>query len=364
VEVDEVKVLVRGPLSTASGYGRDVVGLVLTMLEAGVDVYLRPTVVEAPLPGAVLALLGKEPLLEKYDAAVLYMDPVKLVGEIAEYRPVTRRLIGYTMWERTPVTWSALGLKEIGTVGGPRTFPFTGLDVLVVTCPMNVEAFRAVDPLVRIEVIPPGVRVDDIPQVDRRRHGDRADLTVFGAVGVMSPRKAPFDLLEAWKEFRERCPDIQARLEIKESGHSLHPGVAEIYPDLVLHSGVWPEKKLWSWMAELDVLVSASRGEGMNKPAVEFMVSGGPVIATGWGGHENWMRGDVGYPVKHRLEPSPFEDGTLDAPVDLMDMADQFFEACDRFERQDKGYAARMYASTALSWELATEKLLRLCGGQ
>jgi glycosyltransferase involved in cell wall biosynthesis len=360
-----MKILVRGPLSPASGYGRDLLGLVLTLLEAGVDVHLRPTLVEAPLPGKVLALLGKEPLREKYDACLLYMDPVRMVKEIAEYRLVTRRLIGWSMWERTPLTALALGGGDVPDMSlEPFNRVGSGLDVLVVTCPMNVEAFRAVDSKVRIEVIPPGVRVDDIPRIDRRRAGERAKLTVFGAIGVMSQRKAPFDLLRAWRLFRDQHPDIPARLDIKQSGHTLHPGIADAWPDVRILSGVWTEQQLWEWMADVDVLVSAARGEGMNKPAVEFMVSGGPVIATAWGGHENWMRASAGYPVAHKLSECPFEYGTFDAPVDVDALALQMFAATSSGTRFDRGRAAQYFATSALSWETATEKFLRLAGGQ
>ncbi len=293
------------------------------------------------------------------------MDPVRFVKEIAEYRLGARRLLGWAMWERTPLTAKALGGGELPLLAlEPFNRCGRGLDVLVVTCPMNLEAFRAVDPKVRLEVIPPGVRLDEIPVIDRRRYGSRAAVTVFGAIGVMSERKAPFDLLRAWRLFREQNPEIPARLEIKQSGHTLHPGIEEAWPDVRILSGVWTERQLWDWMAEVDVLVSAARGEGMNKPAVEFMVSGGPVIATAWGGHENWMRRSVGYPVQHQLVDCPFEQGTQDAPVVVESLAEAMLLATDPQERFDVGRAAHQFASSALSWDTAVEKFLRLAGGQ
>jgi glycosyltransferase involved in cell wall biosynthesis len=222
---------------------------------------------------------------------------------------------------------------------------------------MNVEAFRAVDEVVPIEVIPPGLDVEAWPQVRRPLR----DEVVFGANGVISSRKDPYALLAAWREFRQRWPELQARLELKTFPPGMHPKVGEAYPDVVLHQAVWSVDQLRDWYSSLDVLVSAARGEGMNKPAVEAMATGLPVIATRWGGHANWQSSQHGYPVAHQLTDSPLEPGTLDGPVVHDSLVEALHTAAtDGMTRLAKGNAAANFVRSALSWPHAVEHLLRV----
>ncbi len=344
-----MKLLLRGPVDTVTGYGNDVVGLVQALLDVGVQLHLWPTSIQPPVPRRVLALLD-QPIQPPYDAVLLYEQPRALVA-VDQYRNIARAVLGWTMWERTPVTPSAI---EFDTAAGR---PFAGLDQLIVTCPMNVEAFRAVDDVVPIEVIPPGLDVEQFPQV---RRGLR-DHVMFGANGVISSRKDPYALLRAWREFRERWPDVDASLELKTIPPGLHPKVTEAYPDVVLRQAVWSVDQVRAWYGQLDVFVSAARGEGMNKPAVEAMATGLPVVATRWGGHANWQSSQHGYPVAHELSPSPQERGTLDGPVVHDSLVKALHTAAtDGMVRLSKGNAAASFVRSALSWEHAVQHLLRV----
>ncbi|MFE2751564.1 glycosyltransferase family 4 protein [Actinosynnema sp. NPDC059335] len=345
-----MKLLVRGPVDTVTGYGNDVVGLIQALLDFGVQVHLWPTSLQPPVPRRVLALLD-QPIAPPYDAVLLYEQPRNLLG-VEQYCDVARAVLGWTMWERTPVTPAALGLAS-----EPEGRPFAALDTLVVTCPMNVEAFRAVDDVVPIEVIPPGLDVEAFPQVRRGLRGP----VVFGANMVVSSRKDPYALLAAWRDFRERWPELDARLELKTIPPGLHPRVTDVYPDVVLHQAVWSVDQVRDWYSLLDVFVSAARGEGMNKPAVEAMATGLPVVATRWGGHANWQSAQHGYPVAHRLADSPLERGTLDGPVVHDSLVTALHTAAtDGMTRLAKGNAAAAFVRSALSWQHAVEHLLRV----
>lgn len=357
-----MKILVRGPVSVSSGYGMDVVGLLQELVAQGDDVCLWPTYVEPPVPEKVARLLTK-PLRRDNDVVLLYNPPDELVSG-GGYRQMGRRVVGWTMWERTPVTLKALELEpvpaEARAVFAQNPRAFAGLDQLIVTCPMNVEAFRAVDRVVPIDVIAPGLQAGELPELDRR---GRQGPVVFGACGVMSSRKDPWSLLRAWELFRSRHPEVRARLEIKTLPPTLHPGLMDRYPDLVIHEEMWSRQQLVQWYAGLDVLVSASRGEGMNKPAVEFMATGGPVIATRWGGHGNWMSSSVGWPVEHVVEESLFEPGTVDARVVVESLADQLAAAaCDPEGRVRRGAAASSFVRSGLMWMRAVDKFRTVVG--
>lgn len=50
-----------------------------------------------------------------------------------------------------------------------------------------------------------------------------------------------------------------------------------------------------------DAFVLPTRGEGVGLPFLESMASGTPVIATGWGGHMDFLNGRNSFLVKYRL---------------------------------------------------------------
>ena len=362
-----MRLLIRGPVDPWTGYGRDVIGLTEALLDLGVDVALWPLSVSPGLPERVAALLAK-PVHPPYDVALWYAPPDQI-------RPWSMYgwahcQLGWTMWERTPflpanLPWFDDGDPELqaGRVWSQRrrdrTAPAKGwLDALIVTCGMNAEAFRHVERELPIEVIPPGVDVDNYPQAVREW---TEGPVRFGWTGVPSMRKNLPALLNAWTRWRQARPEVAAVLEIKTTG--LGAGVLEAarVPDVVVHRKTWATKQLAGWYGSLDCLVSVARGEGMNKPAVEAMATGCPVAAPLWGGHENWLHPDTGYVVQHRLAESPFEKGTQDCEVDadhLEFVLDQV--AADPADRARKGIAAANFVRSALTWTHAAERLVKV----
>lgn len=359
-----MRVLIRGPVDDCSGYGLDVVNLALTLDRLGVDVHLWPVTLVPGVPGRILELLGKK-LAPPYDVALWYAPPF---GVYPRGNPGFGRVqVGWTMWERTPflpgnLPWVDLdeGSADIGRAWSRRSIDGdspakTWLDVLIVTCPMNRDAFRAADEAVPIEVIPPGVEVEQFPQV-RRQPGE---VVRFGVEGVMNGRKDPTRLLEAWRLFRQARPDIKATLTVKSMAAAVTRQQVEATPDTEFLAENWTRRQMAEWLGSLDVYVSASRGEGMNKPAVEAMATGCPVIASAEHGHQNWMSSAVGWPVAAPLEACPFEGGTFDWPVSVEALAGRMALAADNpQDRMVKGNAAANFVRGGLTWERSAERFL------
>lgn len=361
-----MRVLIRGPVDTTTGYGRDLIGLCEALLDARVDVSLWPLSIAPGLPDRVAALLSR-PLAPPYDVILWYCPPENI--QPWSMYGWGRVQLGWTMWERTPFHGANLAWwehddpdLERGHVWSRRWLqrdaPAKGwLDALIVTCRMNTEAFRNVEQHLPIEVIPPGVDVDNYPRGTREASGPFR----FGWAGVPSPRKNLPEMLTAWTRFREHRPDLDAVLEIKTSG--IGAGVIEAArtPDVIVHRDTWPTPQLAAWYGSLDAFVSTSRGEGMNKPACEAMATGTPVIAARWGGHENWLYDDVGYPVAHEVTPSPFEHDTYDCTIDADDVARALGDVVDNpDERARRGHAAANFVRSALSWPHTAEAFLRV----
>lgn len=358
-----MRLLLRGPVAASTGYGGDVIGLCEALLDHGVDVALWPLTVVPGLPPRVARLLER-PLDPPYDVVVWYADPPQLTPW--ELPGWGRTVLGWSMWERTPLTSSSLPWFDrhlpdhaAGRIWSRPADPprrKTWLDALVVTCPMNIDAFAAVDGHVPIEVIAPGVNPDAWPKVERR---GRSGPVRFGYEGALCGRKDPWTLLDAFDLVRQQHSD--ALLELRDSSGTVHPAICDTRPGVQVHHGHWTTKRLAEWYASLDCYVSTSRGEGMGKPAVQAMATGAPMVGAAWGGHTHFLRGDTGWPVPFELAESPSERGTYDAAMTPSDVADAMCAAItDPEGRIDRGETGAALVRSSLTWEHAARRLLQV----
>ena len=72
-----MRVLVKAPISSYSGYGRDGIGIIRALNRIGADVYLHPTHVDPPLPPDITDLFQKE-LQKPFDLVINHEDPGQL----------------------------------------------------------------------------------------------------------------------------------------------------------------------------------------------------------------------------------------------------------------------------------------------
>lgn len=84
-----MKVLLRSPLSTYSGYGNDGLGIIQALLRRGCDVYLQPTHIDAPVPQNVANLLTKE-LKAPFDLYLTHTDPMLMNSRAGMFLPSPR----------------------------------------------------------------------------------------------------------------------------------------------------------------------------------------------------------------------------------------------------------------------------------
>lgn len=376
-----MRVFFSSQFDTFSGYGNDAVDIAVGLQRAGVDVVPWATKVLPGLPREFTDLLAKNPT-GGYDAVLSFAPPFDIQpDDLIRFAP---RVVGWSMWETSRlITEDMRGhgfgdrspnviYKEEQTPGESHEDDYVdrwwswskhasegnrGLDLMLVTCPMNVDAFRAVDRSVPIHVLPCGVDPDRYPIVDRPI--DRRMR--FGMIGMLVGRKDPMVMVQAWKELKEERPDFDAILELKTSAPGLHPKMAEVYPDLVIHDRAWTTPQVVEWYSKIDVLVSVSRGEGNNKPAMEFMSTGGPVIASDWSGHQNWLYPDSGWPIPGSLMPvHPSKPDVMEFRIDVDALKVAIIEAWENRQLvQEKGRRAAGQIRSSLSWEIVIEKLIR-----
>jgi glycosyltransferase involved in cell wall biosynthesis len=231
------------------------------------------------------------------------------------------------------------------------------LDLMVVTSPDSLTAFKALDDKVPYTVVPNGIDTEQFDVIDRR---DRKGPFRFFSIGMLAGRKDPFATLAAWEMAQQMDPEFDAELILKTGTTGLHPKIAERYRNVQVIAELWPRHMVKRFYADVDCLVSTSRGEGNNKPAMEFMATGGAVMATDWGGHRNWLHDSSGYPLPGALEPIGPGSPISDFRVDVEATARTFLHVWrNQREAHEKGVQAAARIRADLSWEKVCDRFMR-----
>ena len=343
-----LKLLVKTPLSPYSGYGGDGIGIVRALLAAGLDVYLDPTCVAPPLPPDVAALLTKR-LTAPFDLILHHADPGQLRLS-PEARRATKTTIAWTMWEYTTLD----GLKGRSRL---RT-NLKNYDAVFGYDPVTVAALTPYTGAAKLGVLQGGFWPQEWPVVQRDWHSTRFG---FCMVGALHQRKDPFVAIQAFKELKDEHPQEfePAELHLKTNVPGLHMAMQEWVPKLRVHYDVWSQEVLREFYAHQHVLLAPSRGEGKNLPALEFLATGGTVIATNWGGHTQWLSNAYAYPLRFELmAEAPATPDCRSARADkdhLKELMLQVFR--NRAEAARKGACAAELIPAMCNWDAVIGRL-------
>ena len=361
-----MRVMVRAAYDSYTGYGNDAVDMVVWMTKMGLDVVPWPTRIMPGLPRGFTDLLTKSGV-GAFDVAIGFAPPCDVIPEA--FAGAARAAVGWSMWERTPLLrsdmvghgWDDEDTRTRWWSRGPDSTSGRNrdwLDLMVVTCHDSVPAFKALDDGLPYAVVPNGIDPERWPVMDRA--GADRPFT-FASIGMLAGRKEPFKTLEAWRLAKALNPQFDARLVLKTATPGLHPAIEGAYPDVTVISEIWSTEQVRDWYGTVDCLVSTSRGEGNNKPAMEFMATGGPVMATNWLGHRNWLHPDTGYPLPGKLVVD--RAGWADFHVDVQATAETFLEVwADQRTARRKGEIAARQIRATLSWEHVLARLFREIG--
>lgn len=346
-----MKVLLSVPMSRFSGYGNDGIGLALALIRRGVDVYVRPTVVQAPVPQEIADLLTKE-VRAPFDLSISHVDPAAL-ELLPDTKAATAFNIGWSMWEYTSLSFMK-GRSSLRR----RLKDF---DALVGYDDVTVDCFRPYysGPLLKQQG---GFEPDKWEYLERDWNEEDFYFSLVGA--PLSIRKNPFAAIGAFGELKNEDPlfDKHARLMLKTSSDDgrLHPKMEDVYPGLRIFCDTWDTETLLEFYAKTHVLLAPSRGEGKHMPSLEFQSTGGPVIGTNWGGIAEWISPEYGYPLPYKLEPqSIYDPRCVNATVDK-DALKKAMLHCfyNRAEVKQKGLIASSVIPKMLAWESVVDNLM------
>lgn len=336
-------------MSRYSGYGNDGIGLVQALMRYGCDVYLQVPNLDAPLPEDVAALLTKE-LKAPFDLYINHIDPMSLTfpEEMHDHADVS---VAWTMWEYSNLDNMKYTPRHSLR---KRLKPF---DVFMGYSPIDRDCFA---PYFKGPIVIHQGGYDPEPWPFMERNWAEENF-YFCMIGVLSPRKAPFAAVQAFAELQREDDEFRkyARLSLKTTAPGLHSGMEDAFPGLRIYYDVWPQETVREFYRTQHVLLAPSRGEGKNMPALEFMSTGGTVLATNWAGHTQWLNPDYSYPLDYELEPdSVYLPGTLNATVSIEDLKAKMLHVFrNRAEARNKGEIASRIIPQMCSWDAVLERM-------
>lgn len=291
-----MKVLLRTPVNPFTGYGNDGIGLAEALVRAGADVRLAPTHFSPPVSQEVADLLTK-PQEAPFDLYINHAPPGQLLlnPESAEHMGFA---VGWTMWEA--MSFDDMPKKE----RKPMRKNFTTFDMIAGYDPVSTQALSTLAPVEKLETIQGGFDPGSWTPVERDWTGDRFSFIMHGQ---LHDRKDPFTAIMAFRELKIEKGEAfdGAELHMHTTIPGLHPAMEQWTHKLRIHYASWPRETLQAFYGSGHVLLAPSRGEGKNLPALEFMATGGAVIATNFGGHTMWLNRDYSYPLNY--EPRSYD---------------------------------------------------------
>lgn len=349
-----MKVLVKVPISPFSGYGRDGIEMLTAMINRGWDVYVQPTTVQAPLPPHIAQLLTK-PLQAPFDFHIQHVDPT-ILGISEETASSADVSIGWSMWEST-------GLRGVLPEKFRRTMRkrLKHFDAFVGYSDIDVTAFGPYYKTGPVIVQQGGFDPKSWPVAVNRDWDD--EKIRFIQHGVLSLRKDPFRLIRAFAELSSENQAFAdgATLALHTTSPGLHSKMEETYPNLRVFYDVWPTELVYDFYESAHVLMAPSRGEGKNLPALEFMSTGGTVIATDFAGHKQWLDPSYSYALDCELEPTVHggTQETLSARASVEHLKELMLHCFEnRDEVRRKGELASRVIPAAHSWDAVLGKLM------
>ncbi|WP_058303138.1 glycosyltransferase family 4 protein [Gorillibacterium timonense] len=281
-----------GPVGRLSGLGNASREYVSALRGQGVRVHATANGRSVPLSGS------------KSDRKVLvfHHSPHKI--NLNQERKRFDRIILNTVWETTliPRHWR------------PNMNKF---DAICVPSQQNRRALIASGVKVPIYIVSHGVNASRYkPGNSKTRLPGDGGKFVFLSVFTFQHRKNPEALLRAyWEEFKPNDPVL---LVIKTSGFAGDNEASirrkiEAYKSvlglrgrktapLVVIGRRLDDTQLKGLYARANAFVLPTRGEGVGLPFLEALASGVPVIATGWGGHMDFLHSGNSFLVDYNLQ--------------------------------------------------------------
>ncbi|NOU98180.1 glycosyltransferase [Paenibacillus sp. LMG 31456] len=286
------KVVWKGPVKKASGLGIASREYVYALKRLGVDVSV----------GASGRNLSKDGSQRKLKILIYHHLPHTI--NMSKERKAYDRIILNTVWETTKI---------------PRRWlsNMNKFDAVCVPSLQNKQAMRNSGVRVPIFIVPHGVHTEKYkPSNKKLSLANAKGRFVFVSVFGFQHRKNPEALLRAYWEAFSAADKVL--LVIKTNGYASYEngawiqnkmrryksrlGIVKKTAPVKVIAGQVSSKKLRGIYTLGNVFVLPTRGEGVGLPFLESLSSGVPVIATGWGGHKDFLTHRNSFLVSYKLK--------------------------------------------------------------
>jgi glycosyltransferase involved in cell wall biosynthesis len=337
-----LRVLLKTPLNSSTGYGRDGMGLAKALQAMGCDVRLMPVNCTPPLDPEVAEMLTR-PIEAPVDLLIHHVDPAQ-VGLTSGERRAAHRTLLWTMWEFTGIgdqPWEPELTTKLSAydqiyvydqVSRQALQPHTGTPINVLQGGYDAEPWR-INP----------------------RERDWSGTIRYCMAGALNQRKNPFAAIRAFEKVHEEYPDTELHLKTVE--RSLHPQIEERYPGVKIHYGTWSQRQMLDLYRSCHAYVAPSWGEGKNLPAIEAATTGQLAIVSDFGGHREWADPEWAIRVPGTTEEHLPGMGSFRVNEDALLDAMEAVVFGPSKARQMGELAARTLPSL-LSWDRAVRNLL------
>jgi hypothetical protein len=349
-----LKVLVSAPVNSVTGYGNDGIELIQALLRWGADVYAAPGSVFPPIPRDVAAVLTKR-IPESVDLLLAHKCPQELArSESCGIYAAATVALAWTMWE-----WNSL--SNVDTVNSANCeHAFRVTDYLRESI-SRFDAVLAYDEVSQQALTPYHDNIHilqgGVTPLQPVKRDWLASPFRFLMCGVLSERKGPFKAVNAFKILRDAGELTDATLTLKSTYPSMHPAMEQWCPGLKIVNALWPTSRLHELFGVSHVMLAPSRGEGKNRPGIEFATSGGAFVGPRFGGHAQWMSSDYTWPVNFTLRD--FGAGAHGADVSVSHLAEIMLALyTDRHETKRRADTAARCLPAQVSWDSVLECLM------
>lgn len=224
-------------------------------------------------------------------------------NDFPNFKLPAQRTYGMTCWESRPLPRAYVGAAGV-------------VDKLFLPSEFDAKLWEEEQLPTPLFKITPPVERSVAPESHQNGYPGIKDSTyVFYSILTWQERKNPLGLLTSYLTAFNGFQDVILILKVHGRAavrRKVELEIAKLQtalnlpypPEYLLLTESWNEFNMWHLHQRGDCYVNLARGESLSLPVLDALSVGNRIIATGWGGHMDFLKGQPSvYPVSFRFTP-------------------------------------------------------------